>query len=292
MKYVPAKPVEFTIFNEEESSLLVDHYKGGPGYLYHFHQGMELVLMRGSIGRRIIDNKTETYQNRDLILVGSNQAHTWDSEPAMGDTEPKDVTVIHFSKKSLGYELLNKNEFRKVAQMLKKAKGGLCFGLEAVELVEPLLIQMIEEDPMKKFLLFLEVLIILSESSCRVIIDPDSREEKQPADFQLMGEVLIYLRENSGQKITLDQTASDFNMSVSTFSRFFKRVNGISFIEYLNRQQVDRAALLLKNTDLKIVDICMAAGYRNHSHFNRQFLRITGNTPAEYRKNHTTKPLH
>jgi len=41
---------------------------------------------------------------------------------------------------------------------------------------------------------------------------------------------------------------------------------------------------MLKNTDMKIEEICEALGYTNRSFFNRLFIERYGMTPTKYRK--------
>jgi transcriptional regulator GlxA family with amidase domain len=77
-------------------------------------------------------------------------------------------------------------------------------------------------------------------------------------------------------------------MNTSDFSRRFKARTGYPLFEYINRLRVKRAAALLKRTDMGVLDIALAVGYNNLSFFNRYFRRLTGLTPAEYRRSRKT----
>lgn len=64
-----------------------------------------------------------------------------------------------------------------------------------------------------------------------------------------------------------------------TFSRFFKRSPG----QHLRRSRIARAATLLRETNLALVEIALAFGFTDQSHFTNQFKRQMGLPPALYR---------
>ena len=65
----------------------------------------------------------------------------------------------------------------------------------------------------------------------------------------------------------------------------FKKAVGLGAIEHLAQLRVNAACEALTDTDKAISDIALDCGYNNLSNFNRQFKKITGSTPNEYRHN-------
>jgi AraC family transcriptional regulator len=63
------------------------------------------------------------------------------------------------------------------------------------------------------------------------------------------------------------------------FSRFFKRSPG----EHLRRSRVSRAAALLRETDLPLVEVALSCGFADQSHFTNCFHRYQGLPPAAFR---------
>jgi AraC-like DNA-binding protein len=59
---------------------------------------------------------------------------------------------------------------------------------------------------------------------------------------------------------------------------------GQTVFEYLNQIRVDFGCKLLMDPDLSIMEVCLDSGFNNLSHFNKQFRKLTGVTPSEYRK--------
>ncbi len=55
-------------------------------------------------------------------------------------------------------------------------------------------------------------------------------------------------------------------------------------VESINRARIQKGCQLLKRSQATIVEIAMAVGYNNLSHFNRYFRRIVGMSPRDYRQ--------
>ena len=58
----------------------------------------------------------------------------------------------------------------------------------------------------------------------------------------------------------------------------------MSFTHFVNALRVHGASKLLKNSDMKIVDIAEEVGYTSLRSFNRAFMEVTTTTPTEYRR--------
>ena len=54
--------------------------------------------------------------------------------------------------------------------------------------------------------------------------------------------------------------------------------------------RINKARMLLETTDRPIVDIALACGFCDHSHFVHTFRREQGVTPGDYRRRHRTQP--
>jgi len=68
--------------------------------------------------------------------------------------------------------------------------------------------------------------------------------------------------------------------------REFRKYYGCTPTEAMNEARLTHAALLLRNTDLKIVDLCLELGLENLGYFYRIFGRKFGCTPSEFRRAH------
>lgn len=94
---------------------------------------------------------------------------------------------------------------------------------------------------------------------------------------QYMGEHI------SEPDLSLVSVAKAFYLNSSYLSRIFKKETGSSFVEYLTCIRIEKAKLLLKNSDLKIYEIAERVGIDNSNYFGILFKKVEGCSPLEYR---------
>lgn len=95
---------------------------------------------------------------------------------------------------------------------------------------------------------------------------------------------LEYIRSDYGNDITVEQLADTCHLSKSYFMNLFRKVTGLSAIEYVNQIRIQAACELLSTTNILSSDAAFTCGFRNLSNFNRQFRKFTGFSPSGYRK--------
>ena len=94
---------------------------------------------------------------------------------------------------------------------------------------------------------------------------------------------LMFIHENYSEKTTINLLAKECNMSEYYFAHFFKKVTKMTPVEYLNDYRIKKACVLVKNSDLNIIDIAYETGFNNLSNFNRIFKKIMKMTPSTFR---------
>jgi AraC-like DNA-binding protein len=92
------------------------------------------------------------------------------------------------------------------------------------------------------------------------------------------------LESDLGGKLTLQQIASEFDLSVSHFARAFRLTVGMPPHQWLLRQRVKAAKQLMTVRDLPLSEIAISAGFANQSHFTRVFSSMVGASPAAWRR--------
>ncbi len=97
-------------------------------------------------------------------------------------------------------------------------------------------------------------------------------------------QVVDYIHNHLDLEIKLSDLAALLNMSQFHFSHKFKQAIGISPYQYLLQQRIERAKQLLKQRDRSITDIALLCGFNSHSHLSKQFRKLTGITPKDYRQ--------
>jgi len=92
-----------------------------------------------------------------------------------------------------------------------------------------------------------------------------------------------HLRANVSTRISLADLAGMAGLSVSHYSALFRRATGYGALEYQTRLRMGAARELLDTTDRPIASVAAQVGFSDPLYFSRQFHRIHGMSPTQYR---------
>ncbi|MCM2291859.1 helix-turn-helix domain-containing protein [Allorhizobium sp. BGMRC 0089] len=115
---------------------------------------------------------------------------------------------------------------------------------------------------------------------------PDERaptaEDQQLAKAldRLMAEQQLY----KDMDLNLRKLARRLGQPVRAVSQAVNRVHGMSLSHYVNNHRIAEACRLLQETQEPVTRIMLEAGFMTKSNFNREFLRVTGENPSQWRK--------
>jgi len=101
---------------------------------------------------------------------------------------------------------------------------------------------------------------------------------------QALNKVLQYIDQHFRESIDQKELAQRCGMTPFRFSRLFKEVVGIGFMDYILSKRMDFAKELLDNSQMPITSIGYEAGFKDPSYFARAFKQSCGCTPSEYRQ--------
>jgi AraC family transcriptional regulator len=90
-----------------------------------------------------------------------------------------------------------------------------------------------------------------------------------------------YIHAHLDGDLSMAQIAVSVNTSPTYFASLFKQATGISLHQYVIKQRVEKAKLLLETTDLPIFNIAAQVGFANASHLTYHCKRQTGMTPRQ-----------
>ncbi len=114
------------------------------------------------------------------------------------------------------------------------------------------------------------------------LIQPITAQNRSFTRTQLQ-QAIDYIHTYLDRDLSLAELASVVNISPTYFASLFKQEMGISPHQYVIRQRVEQAKLMLAKTDLAIADIALQVGFSSQSHLTQQFKRFTGMTPKQVR---------
>lgn len=127
----------------------------------------------------------------------------------------------------------------------------------------------------------LELLLFLSA------MEPEAADETKmvsAAHARLAKEVCRYLTEQMDRKVTLNMLAETFHVSATLIKNCFKDVYGVSVYSYIRTQKMEKAAVMLRETEMQVTEIAGMLGYDNSSKFAKAFKDVQGVAPVAYRK--------
>ncbi len=125
----------------------------------------------------------------------------------------------------------------------------------------------------------LEELGLLLERALPRLCSPDLDQ-----GASTLAQVVAYIQSHYDGEFSLHSLARLCGLTPSYFSRVFKEKTGTPVFEYINRIRVRKACVLLKRSNMSIIEIAYAVGYNNVSFFNRYFRKLNGMSPREYKK--------
>lgn len=94
-----------------------------------------------------------------------------------------------------------------------------------------------------------------------------------------------FVQEHYGEDLSLELLGSQVHLHPVYLSRLFKQETGETLLNYITIVRLEKAAELLKVTNLKVHDICGLVGYHKPNYFIQIFKKHLGETPQQYRKN-------
>ena len=101
--------------------------------------------------------------------------------------------------------------------------------------------------------------------------------------------IVEFLKANLHRKLTLREIAQGVNLSRSRVSYLIRAETGMPPFQHLKMLRMERARDLLEITFLSIKEIMAKIGIQDQSHFSRDFKKVHGLTPSEYRGLHASR---
>ncbi|MDC7290127.1 response regulator [Blautia schinkii] len=100
---------------------------------------------------------------------------------------------------------------------------------------------------------------------------------------------ITYLHEHFKNPIGLTEAAAAAGVNPAYLSFLFKQEMGIGFSNYLLEYRMDYARELLVRSNYKIKEVASEAGFQDYHYFSKAFKKLNGVSPADYRKEHTSR---
>lgn len=240
----------------------------------HFHQDIELLyVMSGKIKMDVLEQEY-VLNSDDFIVVNSNHRHAW----IVAD-EDTAVCEIHFNFNMLREHIAKKFVFFHCNSTI----GGDYAYEELRNQIEYLLSECavnVNNDTFRKNAYIYHILDILISN----FLVADIKEDDKQDDMQLE-RALQYIDANHGKAVSVAEMAELLYIAPSSFSRYFKKMMNVNFIDYLNHVRLHYALQEICYTNESITWIANAHGFSTASAFCKIFKDKYGVSPKQYRHN-------
>ena len=97
-----------------------------------------------------------------------------------------------------------------------------------------------------------------------------------------------YISEHFAEDIKMSDVAYECGLSESHFRRIFEESMNMKPLDYLNMVRIDKACEIIQNKDYAMEEVGFRVGYQTPSTFNRNFKKLTGKTPYQWKKEENT----
>lgn len=221
----------------------------------HFHHAYELIIVNEGQLSVTIDQKEYMMNKNDVAFVFNNQMHGFQS------IKQSDISIVIFSPEIIGHFFLNYKGVVPENNVLH------CENLPDLTKLDTIYRQ-------KGFLYQL----------CGQLVE---ETEFLPVEYssktKVLHKILFYVDNNYSKECTLKKIAKELQYDYAYISKLFVQMMQMTFTEYLNHYRVSQACYLLRNSPQSITEIAFNCGYDNLRTFNRNFKKVTKQSPSAYR---------
>ncbi len=98
--------------------------------------------------------------------------------------------------------------------------------------------------------------------------------------------VVHLIQKDLSRRLTLSDMAQAVNISPAHLRALFRAEIGMTPVQYQKKLRLLEAKRLLESTFLNVQEVMVRVGLSDDSHFVRDFKKLYGYTPAQYRAHH------
>ena len=251
----------------------------------HFHNLFEIGYCRDGRGNMQFDDEIKPYMPSMLSMIPKNFPHTTNSEEGKASY----WEYLFFDPETILRNMYPDNElYQKKMLDLINRRANFIRAQENSQLVSIVLTIMEEMRNKKKYytdtVKALTCALLLEIARMNAQNDEAVAQTGRPGIGQIKN-ALDYISMEYSQEIKIKELAEKCCMSETHFRRLFVEYMNITPVDYINMVRVQIACEMMRKTNASMNEIAIKSGSATTSTFNRNFKRILGTTPYQWKKN-------
>ena len=251
----------------------------------HWHYFAELVLCRE--GKLLIRRNGEDFflTPGEILFINPLVCHSLDT----ADGDPVKYGVIKLDLNQFEETPCYAPDLR--SMMLEAERNQLPMHLSAKEVHEShmdfMVSECIHEYRTRAYAYDLKIramLYLITTSLVRLWIGQGVTLQVRPVPSDPLYTVTSYIDHHIGESLKVEDLAKYCGLSYPWFAKRFRDIYGISCKEYIEKVRISRVEHFLLFTDRDLNDISRETGYADCSHMIKDFRRLKGTTPGQFRQ--------
>lgn len=113
----------------------------------------------------------------------------------------------------------------------------------------------------------------------------ESQDVKITANIGYAKQIIEYISKNYKDHLMLEDVAKKIGFSPQYLSKYFKKITGYSFKQYLLKVRLEHALRDMMNKNLSVTEAAYENGFTNVKSFITTCKKVHGVTPSHYKKN-------
>ena len=105
-----------------------------------------------------------------------------------------------------------------------------------------------------------------------------------PGETRALSAALRHVQDHPETPVAIGDLAARAGLSAFQFDQRIRAMFGLSAGQYLTRLRIERASERLRRSEDPIAEIALDCGYADQTAFTRQFRKVVGLSPGQYRK--------
>lgn len=249
----------------------------------HCHDAYEIYFFLGEQMTYFLDKYSLKLRKYDLILVDRYVYHRTFYYKDYGSERINVIFNNEFLKLISDREAIEKLQALFKCPKLTLSDTGM--KMKLCSLFQNLCDACAQENSISQLkgrFILCQILLTLLELSDH-FTGPETSENTSVIEKRV-SEIAAYIHANYSAPLALDFLARKFYMNKYYLCHTFKKVTGIGVTDFINIKRLTEAELLLKNSNLKITQICEKVGFNCQGHFIDLFKKHYGMSPKLFKK--------